>query len=331
MLRRSKPDVGDVEPYFNTRAGRHAAERLVDEWGRAPRDRALDLDWSSIAEFDEDLAHALLQHPDATKECIRSAVARTHADDVSGVSVTNAHVRLSNLPESRTFRVGGLRERHLGTLVDVRGEVVDVDNVDPLLTVATFRCRKCGGRTRLPQGYGKIYKPDLCPDCDHGNPGWTLVREESTIIDFQSFLIIPVDTNLDDPATLPIYCRYDLVNRVGEGDTVTVTGTYEVKPIEQQGQTQLNSFLEAWDVNVEDQEAEAGADTHSKEELATFITDAVEAEQVTDGTSFGASVTSVVSRVVEKHDVRKNEVEGRLEEMDDDGDLFINGSQILTD
>ena len=319
------PDPDDVAPLVAEGGPFHdAAATLAENWTDHPKDRSLRLDWAEIRAFDRNLADNVLDHPDRTFKCIQQALKNNHR-----TLIQHATVRVRNLPDDHTHRVGDLRERHLRTLIAVQGEVVKVEPVKPLLTEAAFECQRCGTVTYMPQDYGDIRDPAECMACEEKGP-FSLLEEKSELIDFQPVIITPQESALDDPPALPVYLRHDIVNTVGEEDEVTVVGVYKTMPLSRQRETELNVFLEAVDIDV-DEYAEADAVTTSR--LSSLIYDAIAAIDAEGPASYGVDKAAVVDRVADEHGVRRKEIEDRIEALDEDesADVTLVAGQILPD
>ena len=296
------------------------ATTLVDEWSSTPSDQSLRIDWQDLAGFSEGLAEKTLSHPTTAAAAAKSALKEDYATEL-----LRTDVRFRNLPDRATYRVGDLREQHLRTLVAVQGEVVEVENVEPLLTRGAFECERCGTLMEVNQSYGDIREPYECPACEGKDIHWRLNMSESNLVDFQCVIVTPLESTVDDPPAMPVYLTGDIVNTVGKEDEVTVVARYQLLPMDLQRETRLNVFLEASDIDV-DQYAEADSVTAS--ELDTMIDEAVDHEMDASSSSFGADQTSVVSRVVDEHGVRRKEVLDRIEARSESSELSVHAGRI---
>ncbi|WP_123619181.1 minichromosome maintenance protein MCM [Halorubrum sp. CSM-61] len=282
---------------------------------------SIRIQWSDLEAVDEEVAQYTLKKPSAVKEC---------AEDVLSNSIqkieSNLHVRFHDLPDSRSLRVSDLRASHLGELVSISGKVVDAEKVQPFLKKGAFNCQRCGTLTYLPQTYGDIREPVECPGCETSGP-FGVIQRHSDIIDFKCVILKTTNTNLEDPPVLPIYLLHDLVETVGEGDEVSVAGSYNIHPMSRQKETELNTYVEAVDIEVEEY---AEVDSVNAEDLTAYIYEGVNKMMETE-TSFGASRDDVVEWIGEKYGVRETEIENRIDELvDEDGeDLSQQAGQLI--
>lgn len=270
---------------------------------------SLSLDWAHLAAHDLNAAWRLVHKPDSVKPYIRDALRQVGAE-----SIASCEVRPVNLHPAVSHRVGDLRERHLGQLVGVRGEVVHVEPVEPWLREAAFECYGCGTLTRVPQSYGEIMEPVECDACDEGND-WYLHRDRSELLDFQAVIVERADSALKDPPTQVAYLTGEVVGNVGLDDEVVINGVFDLLPIELQDKTRLSTVLEAWSLEVEHR---GDADALEAEELDDILLDVIDERAEAEQAAVGANEAAVVDGVVDEHEVRRKEVERRLETLEDD-------------
>lgn len=320
-MRTDPPDPEDVRPLVDD-VHAEAVQALAANWTDDPRDRALRIDWQTVADHDERVAQSILDHPEAAVEAFQRAL-ESHKK-----LLREAAIRFRNVPDAATYRVGDLRTMHLRTLVAVECEVVDVDPVRPLITEAAFECRICGVVQYTPQTYGNLYKPDECPGCEHGNPGYALIEEKSTLIDHQPVVVTPLESALEEPPAIAVYLHRDLVGTVGEDDELTVVGVYKTLPLSKQGESRLNTYLDASDIDVEEH---AQADKLTESDLTDAILAVVEEEDTADGSDWGVDRALIVDRVASEYGVRQTEVEDRLDAMQEDAtsDVGISAGRVF--
>lgn len=240
-------------------------DEVTDEHKGSSNDEMypVPIDYEDLRAFSEERADRMLQSPDSE---------RTHVENVLAdqFHLTRAVPRVHNLPEDRTFRVGMLRRRHLNRLIAVRGEVVGIDPVEPLLIEGAFECR-CGTTTSMPQNtYGDIIEPHDCLECGEQGP-FDLIEKRSDLADFQAVVIIPLDTNLDDPPAAPVYLKHDLCGRLRKGAQVTVTGVYNTMSFDRQKETRLNTFIEAVDIDADASQVDQLSQSELWERVEAFV------------------------------------------------------------
>lgn len=113
--------------------------------------------WPELSEAHSDLAETVLSDPETALKVASNALAR--------VGPVRTTVRVYDLPDHRTYRVGKYGSSMLGDLIGVRGTVVDVDRVKPCARKAAFECQLCGTLTRMPQAGGDLIEPGTCEGC----------------------------------------------------------------------------------------------------------------------------------------------------------------------
>jgi DNA helicase MCM8 len=84
-----------------------------------------------------------------------------------------------------------IKSNAIGKYVSIRGTVVRVGNVKPLVTQMKFQCARCRDHQTLPLPDGKFYPPTQCPTDECRSKSFEPVRgdEETETIDFQKIRI----------------------------------------------------------------------------------------------------------------------------------------------
>lgn len=313
------------------------ADEFARTWTKG--DPGFEVDWRDLYDYDADLAWGVIDDPESAIAATWKPVVGNLQEalaDLYNSALGSAPVRLSGLPPTNEVRVGDLRTEHLGTLVDVDGKVVGVDNVEPWVKRAKFECRKCTHRHAVKQNYGDLFYPPTCEECEileHiQNPNhndYEFIREGSTLVDYQFVGIEPAGSSLEDPPTVGVVLKRELVGVVQKGDEITVTGVYETSPLDLQRESQLNTYVEAVALDVD---TEREADKMPQEELDECIRDAM-GELEDEGDEFGVNWRDVVDHVSDEHDVRKQEVENRVTGgfADDYDDIGYGGGNLYFD
>lgn len=307
------PDDGEIRNAFS----RLYEDEYVDDVAETVQEdgeASLRVDWHDLAAVDGEIAEYTLWKPGRAQAQAERALTNTIEKPFGDL-----HIRFNNIRDSRSLRVSDLRASHLGELVSIEGKVVEAEKVQPLITEAAFECVKCGTMTYMEQGYGDIIEPATCRGCEDSK-SYVISQSASTIIDYRCVIIKSMNTNIEDPPVIAVYLLHDLVDVLGEGDEVNVVGSYEIHPLSRQSETELNTYVEAVDIDVE---VYAEVDSVSAEQLTAYIYDAVN-ELMETNTSFGASSEEVVEYINDEHGVRKTEAENRIDELveADDEDLM---------
>ncbi|XP_009598733.2 probable DNA helicase MCM8 isoform X3 [Nicotiana tomentosiformis] len=142
------------------------------------------------------------------------------------------NIRLHNYPES-VIALKNLKAAYIDRLVSVRGTVVKVSTVKPLVMQMDFACTKCGTSITRDFPDGKFSPPPICKL--HGCKGRTFnpIRSTARLIDFQKIRIQELlkSENHEEgrvPRTVECELTEDLVDACIPGDIVTVTGIIRV-------------------------------------------------------------------------------------------------------
>ena len=293
-------------------------DTVADLEAAYPSEESLRIDWQQLEAYDQQLANDVLSKPDRMRQFATNALYR-----LEDVSVVGANVRVYNLPSDREFRVGKYRTSELGKLLSVRGKVVDMEGVQPYAETAAFECQLCGTLTELPQNYGDMVKPNECPGCENGNPGFFFNQEQSDLVDLQKIVIIPPDSNLDDPPASIAFLKNDLVDMVGPGDLVTVNGIYET--FKGQRESTLSTYIEAFDLDIKER---IEIDTYGASEIREFIMEKL-TDRIETADDWAVDRSAVVDAVVDDYGVRREEIEDQIDHLIKHNDVGSEGSRLF--
>jgi len=300
---------------FYTGPYREPVRELDDAY---PSEESLRIDWQRLEAWDGSVADEVLRKPARMRQFATNALAR-----LEDVSLVGANVRVYNLPDRQTVRVGKYRTRQLGKLLSVRGKVVDLDGVQPYAEEAAFECPLCGTLSRMPQSYGDLIKPQECAGCENSRPGFRFNREQSELVDLQKIVIISPDSNLEEPPATIAFLKNDLVDMVGPGDLVTLNGIYET--FRGQSESTLSTYIEVFDLDITDR---TEIDTYGASEIREFIMDAL-TEQIQRSEDWAVDRSAVVDAVVAEHGVRREEVDDQIDYLIDENDVGEEGSRLF--
>ncbi|KAL5546223.1 hypothetical protein UlMin_005910 [Ulmus minor] len=142
------------------------------------------------------------------------------------------NIRLHNYPESM-IALKNLKAAYIDKLVSVRGSVVKVSTVRPLVIQMSFECVKC--KTKILRIFpdGKFSPPLVCDLNGCKSKIFNPIRCTAQMIDFQKIRIQELQ-KLEDheegrvPRTVECELSEDLVDACIPGDVVTVTGIIRV-------------------------------------------------------------------------------------------------------
>jgi len=206
--------------------------------------KSLYVDYDDVYRFDPDLGDDLRNHPREMLEYFDEAL-RLY-DLPIDVSLSGAHVRINNLPDSDVLDVSEVpRHENIGTLLDVRGQVQKVSAVKPRIVEAVFECQRCGTQTDIPQAGDQLQEPHECQGCERQGP-FVLNSSASTWTDHQFARVQqpPERTKGGEGETIDVHLEDDLIREFDAGDRVTLTGILD---IEEPGKDATRDF----DTNVD--------------------------------------------------------------------------------
>jgi replicative DNA helicase Mcm len=229
----------------------YCADDVLELADKYPRDqRSLWVDWRDLYQFDVDVANDYLEHPDQIRKHIAEAV-RLYDLPVD-IDLSDVNVRVFNLPDGRTYDVGGYRSDDIGEYIDVSGQVAKRTEVKPKPEMLVFECQRCGTPNEVPQVGSDIQEPHECEGCERNGP-FQLKEEDSEFTDHQLVRLQqpPEQTNGGNGATVDVRLEDDVVESVEAGDRVTVSG---VMALEQpsQGDIAFDPYIDGQAVEVEE-------------------------------------------------------------------------------
>ncbi|XP_077216174.1 minichromosome maintenance 8 isoform X2 [Tasmannia lanceolata] len=187
-----------------------------------------------ICEFEEFYA-ALEVAPKEALLCMGAAVHMALLPKLKSFQLESEekiNVRLHNHPESM-IALKNLKAAYIGRLGSVRGTVVKVSTVRPLVVQMNFACAKCGAVITRIFPDGKYSPPTICNLYGCKSRTFTAIRSTARPIDFQKIRIQELlrSENHEEgrvPRTVECELTEDLVDACIPGDMVTVTGIIKV-------------------------------------------------------------------------------------------------------
>lgn len=197
---------------------------------------SLTVDFEDLLAFDLSLARSVMEEPDEYLKFADDAAWRQLKieDPEYAEQTERIYIRFRGLPEPVPLRSMG--SEHIGEMILVDGIVVRASAVQPLLTKAVFRCKRCGAPMEVEQTRNTLTYPDTCtnPDCGRRRPWFELVEKESNFINSQRLRIQERPEDLPPgqlPRWLDVKVLEDLVDVGRPGDRVSVTGVVRAQPI----------------------------------------------------------------------------------------------------
>jgi replicative DNA helicase Mcm len=193
---------------------------------------SLVVDFDDLLAVDSELAEATLGRPDEYLEhANKAAYAQLQIEEpeyAEHLEEEKVTVRLRGLPETTLLRILGSEQ--IGKLVMVEGIIVRATPARPLVTVAAFKCKRCGTVSSLIQSGSFLRAPFTCndPACSSKGP-FDFVQEESKFIDSQDIRIQERPEDLP-PGQLPRWLNIklvgrELVDKARPGDHVNIVGS----------------------------------------------------------------------------------------------------------
>ncbi|GMP50519.1 hypothetical protein CsSME_00017107 [Camellia sinensis var. sinensis] len=183
----------------------------------------------------EDFYAALEENPKEALSCMSAAVHKVLSTKCGNNMLEDGakiNIRLHNYPES-IIALKNLKTAYIDRLVSVRGTVVKVSTVRPLVVQMSFYCSKCRADITCNFPDGKFSPPLTCGM--HGCKSRTFnpVRSTARLIDFQKIRLQELLKSEHHeegrvPRTVECELTEDLVDACIPGDVVTVTGIIRV-------------------------------------------------------------------------------------------------------
>jgi replicative DNA helicase Mcm len=213
--------------------------------------RHLIVDFDDLVTIDSRFAEDLIDQPDLSMGHAEEAVlAQLRIEDPEyAEEIDRVRVRFRGLPETTLLR--GMGADHINRLIMVEGILVRASSVQPFLTTAVFRCRRCGTTMPVEQTTSLVQFPSICPEpsCRRTGP-FDIVEGASEFINFQKVRVQERPEDLP-PGQLPRWIdaqlMEDLVDVARPGDRVTLIGVVRTA----RGYTQGRSLSRAFDIYLE--------------------------------------------------------------------------------
>ncbi|OVA18173.1 Mini-chromosome maintenance [Macleaya cordata] len=238
--------ITDLVDFFSSPTGQNLASQVKDDEGLLYL--LVDLQQFRKICNVERFYESLEVTPKLALSCMGAAIHKillpkwVNCESEGGVKI---NIRLHNYPESM-IALKNLKAAYIGKLVSVRGTVVKVSTVRPLVIQMNFACSKCGSVITRIFPDGKFSPPAIC--VLHGCKSRTFnpIRSTAITIDFQKIrqafhtLSLSLCSSSAEllksenheqgrvPRTVECELTEDLVDACIPGDVVTVTGIIKV-------------------------------------------------------------------------------------------------------
>eukprot|EP00111_Clytia_hemisphaerica_P002704 TCONS_00007630-protein len=180
------------------------------------------------------------------------------------------NVRLLNYEPITPLK--SLKSSYFGKLVSIKGTVVRVGNIKPILTKMAFQCNSCGIQQVLSITEGKYETPTSCLGDDCRARSFTPLRSSPKTETVNWQLIKLQEIMLDDqreagriPRNIECELTHGLVDNCTPGDMVTITGIVKVSKNEEnkfrgggKGNSMYLLFIQAISISNDKEIKESG-------------------------------------------------------------------------
>lgn len=166
-------------------------------------EKAIRVSFQDVASFSNELADQLLAKPEEVLSIMELAL-----DEIGLVS--NAKIRLLDMPASQYIKIRQIRSKHIGQLIAIEGIVRQASDVRPQIVNAKFECPQCGTLISVLQVDKKFTEPSRC-SCGR-KMGFKLISKE--MVDAQRLVIEESPESLEggeQPRRLSVFVKEDLV------------------------------------------------------------------------------------------------------------------------
>ncbi|XP_012082281.1 probable DNA helicase MCM8 isoform X2 [Jatropha curcas] len=221
--------ISDLIHFFSTSLGQDLASQVKEENGAF----FLPIDFEQFRKIcDVEEFYVILEEkPKVALSCLGAAVHKvlsTKCEENILQVGAKINIRLHNYPESM-IALKNLKAAYIDKLVSVRGTVVKVSTVRPLVVQMSFDCEKCKSNIARIFPDGKFSPPTICNLNGCKSRTFHPIRSSAQAVDFQKIRIQELLRSEDHeegrvPRTVECELTEDLVDACIPGDVVTVTG-----------------------------------------------------------------------------------------------------------
>jgi len=207
--------------------------------------KSVQISFNDLASHSHQLAEALILQPEETVQILELAI------EENGL-ITNARVRLLNLPQTEVIAIRNLRAKHINHLICVEGLIRMATDVRPKIINAKFECPNCGTIISVLQLDERFTEPNRCSCGRKG--GFKLLSKD--LVDAQKITVEESPDSIpgsQQPRRINVYLKEDLVEPIMEekttpGSKVKVIGILKEVPIPHKAggiQTKFDLAIEA--------------------------------------------------------------------------------------
>ena len=310
----------------------------------AERETILEIDYAALkARADiPDLFAALEMAPAEALPCLRVAAheviynAPVGREHLPHLQVSHAAARMAAPPRvavhlvnhvESTLSFSQLKSKNVGRLVTLRGTVIRVSPVKPMVLSLPFTCGKCGEVQTKHLRDGKYAEPEACPAQGCRGRKFTADRAAARCVDYQIVRIQELSRDaVDDDGRVPRFTDVELEGTLCDaavaGEIITVTGIAEMMSVEATGgalaRQRQASLFEIYVKAVSVTKKRGASEERAAQQLSAAAAAAfdaglpdITAEEAHFGTSRGgwSGVPGFHSDVVDKPELTRSDLE----------------------
>jgi len=238
------------------------------------------IDLNNVFRSNEDLYWELRENPKPVVSRLKRAIQNYDAYPAESVGKIGGDatltVTLTNVTDDLVIDISDDLSDHVGELVAIKGQALQVSESSPQLVQAVFVCQRCGAETVVDQSETlEIETPFQCASCEREGPFQIdYNRSDLDNIQFLSIQQSLGDLEGDSPESIDVRARTEhRTNQVAQGEDVIVTGILQIDVDVEN--TVLDTYVNALDVSpVDDDDRDLDLTEHDQnaiEEISTHI------------------------------------------------------------
>ena len=187
----------------------------IERYEQSIHTKKVEIDFHDLYEYNMELADYVLANPEWLHE--------------SRGQFSLDILRLVNLVETKPIR--NIKSYELYKLMQLKGVVSKSTIAQSRISVASFKCSKCGAQHDITQTEQFLEYPTRCGEGECKSKNFTFWREKTEYTDIQHITLQESPESLpagETPINIEIELDGDLVNMVSPGDRCTVVGVTQV-------------------------------------------------------------------------------------------------------
>lgn len=210
-----------------------------------PKEKSLEIDYSSLEKLDPELADALIKQPDIVIEAAKEAIAALNFK-VSVGTKFEPNIRFVSLPSDDLIEDIG--SKNINEFVAFKCVVTKRAEMMHRVKVAIYKCDLCDSQSRFIVGKN-FTPPKRCDSC--GKLALKRLEDEGSYVDMQRAEVQELLEKVRGGAPaahIEVVLEEDLVNKIAPGDNVFIAGILRLKPpmkIRQKQELIFSRYIEA--------------------------------------------------------------------------------------